>query len=83
MISFSFSDLVNRVNRVRILKLIRDWSFWRFHLLMKQGSYDKIYLKFTILKIYMHRARARGARARAARAKVGRMSQLLTIQPLN
>jgi hypothetical protein len=33
-------------------------------------------LKFTILKNYMHHARAARAGARAARAKVGGMSQL-------
>jgi hypothetical protein len=33
-------------------------------------------LKFTILKNYMHRARAARARALAPRAKVGGLSQL-------
>ena len=40
-----------------------------------QGGYVRIYLKFTILKNYMHRARAALARALAPRAKVGVMSQ--------
>jgi hypothetical protein len=50
-----------------------------------QGGYAIIYLKFTILKNYMHRARAGRAHvlARATRAKVGGMSQLWTIQALN
>ena len=41
-----------------------------------QGGYVRSYLKFTILKNYMHRARAALARALAPRAKVGVMSQL-------
>ena len=40
------------------------------------GGYARIYLKFTILKIYMHRVLVARARAFAARAKVGGMSQL-------
>jgi len=47
------------------------------------GGYARIYLKFTILKSYMHRARAALARVLAPRAKVGGMSQLLTTQALN
>ena len=31
------------------------------------GGYARIYLKFTILKIYMHRARAAHVRARVSR----------------
>ncbi len=41
-----------------------------------RGGYARIYLKFIILKNYMHRARAALARALAPRAKVGGMSQL-------
>jgi hypothetical protein len=48
-----------------------------------QGGYARIYLKFTILKNYMRRARAALTRALAPRAKVGGMSQLLTTQALN
>ena len=44
--------------------------------LLVRGGYAKIYLKFTILKNYMHRARAARARALAPHAKVGAMSQL-------
>jgi hypothetical protein len=40
------------------------------------GEYARIYFKFTILKNYMHRARAARARALAPRAKVGGMRQL-------
>jgi hypothetical protein len=52
-----------------------------------RGGYARIYLKFTILKNYMHRALAAHARALAPRVKVGGMSQLIsqlsTIQALN
>ena len=48
-----------------------------------RGGYARIYFKFTILKNYMHRARAARACALAPRAKVGGMSQLWTIQALN
>ena len=41
-----------------------------------RGGYARIYLKFIILKNYMHRARAALARALAPRATVGGMSQL-------
>jgi hypothetical protein len=40
-------------------------------LILFEGGYVRIYLKFTILKNYMHRARAA-----LVRAKVGGMSQL-------
>ena len=51
--------------------------------LLVQGGYARIYLNFTILKNYMHRAPAARARGRAVRAKVGGVSQLSTIQYLN
>jgi len=44
--------------------------------LQLRGEYVRIYLKFIILKNYMHRARAALARALAPRATVGGMSQL-------